>query len=98
MHAFLRLHPDGTCLAVKVQPRAPKNEIGETMGSELKIKITAPPVDDAANEALLRFLADQLDCPRSAVQLVQGHKSHHKVVFVRGMDASTIEQRLSAPT
>lgn len=96
MAPYLRNHPDGVFVAVKVQPRASQNQIGETAGSELKIKVTAPPVDAAANEALLRFLADQLDCPRGAVELVKGHKSRHKVVFIRGLDASTFEQRLSA--
>jgi uncharacterized protein (TIGR00251 family) len=98
MAPYLRVHPDGIYLAIKVQPRSSQNKIGEITGSELKIKINAPPVDDAANEALVCFLADQLDCSRGAVQLVQGHKSRHKVLFIRGLDAPTIEQRLSAST
>ena len=49
-------------LHVKAQPRASRNEIGEVLGSELKIKITAPPVDSAANEALLKFFAELLGC------------------------------------
>src|SRR5260221_5964954 len=59
---FLQIQKDGVCLAVKVQPRAPKNEIGQPLGNELKIKVTAPPVDSAANDALLRFVAEKLDC------------------------------------
>ena len=50
---FLRAQPDGVLLAVKLQPRASKNEIVGPAGEELKIKVTAPPVDAAANEALV---------------------------------------------
>ena len=52
---YLRAHPDGVYLQLKLQPRATENAIGEALGSELKIRVTAPPVDAAANEALLRF-------------------------------------------
>ena len=54
-------------MSVKLQPRASKNEIGGPLGDELKIKVTAPPVDAAANEALVKFLAEKLDCPRGLV-------------------------------
>ena len=95
MPPYLRNHPDGVYLAVKLQPRASQNQIAEIVGSELKIKVTAPPVDAAANEALIRLLADRLECPRGSVQLVQGHKSRHKVIFVRGLDAAIVEERLA---
>ncbi len=81
---FLRATPGGTLLAVKLQPRASKNEIGAPLGDELKIKVTAPPVDEAANEALVKLLAGQLDCARSRVELIRGHKSRHKVVKLHG--------------
>ena len=48
---FLRAQPDGVLLSVKLQPRASANEIGGPLGAELRIKVTAPPVDAAANEA-----------------------------------------------
>jgi uncharacterized protein (TIGR00251 family) len=59
---FLRETTGGVLLAVKLQPRASKNEIGEPLGDELKIKVTAPPVDAAANQALVELLAETLDC------------------------------------
>jgi uncharacterized protein len=93
---YLDQRADGVYLKVKVQPRASKDEIGEALGDELKIKVTAPPVDAAANEALLRLLADRLDCPRSSVQLVRGQTSRHKVLFLRGLKAETVIQRLAA--
>ncbi len=61
------------------------NQIGELLGEELRIKVTAPPVDSAANEALVRLLAEVLDCPRGQVRLVRGHTSPHKVVSVEGV-------------
>ncbi|MBI4658240.1 MAG: DUF167 domain-containing protein [Verrucomicrobia bacterium] len=94
MAPCLRSNPNGVYLAVKLQPRAARNEIASILGSELKIKVTAPPVDAAANQALLRLLVENLGCARGAVQLVQGHKSTHKVVFLEGFDADTVERKL----
>ncbi len=96
MPPFLRPHSTGVYVQIKVQPRASKDEIGEVLGNELKIKVTAPPVDAAANEALLRFLADTLDCPRSSVQLVRGQTSRHKLVFVEGLDAESAAATLQS--
>ncbi len=79
---------------MKVQPRASANEIGEPFGEELRIKVTAPPVDAAANEALVRFLADTLDCPRNRVDIIRGHKSRHKVVSIAGLSAEQVLSRL----
>jgi uncharacterized protein len=93
---FLKPREGGLHLAVKVQPRASKNEIGEALGAELKVKVTAPPVDAAANEALVRFLAEVLGCPRGAVQLVRGHTARHKVLFLRGLDAEEVAKKLHA--
>lgn len=91
---FLRVQADGLLLAVKLQPRASVNGIGEPLGDELRIKVTAPPVDAAANEALLRLLAETLDCPRGRVELVRGHTSRHKVVKLHGLTAATVLARL----
>lgn len=91
--AFLTAQPDGVTLAIKLQPRASKNEIGEATGPELRIKVTAPPVDAAANEALLRLLADALDRPRGKVELIRGHTARHKVVKVYGMTPAVILEK-----
>jgi uncharacterized protein (TIGR00251 family) len=91
---FLKSGPDGVYLALKVQPRASKNEIGEVANGELKIRVTAPPVDSAANEALLRLLAECLGCPRGAVQLIRGQTSRHKQVLVRGMTTEAVAAKL----
>jgi uncharacterized protein (TIGR00251 family) len=91
---FLRVQSDGVCLQVRVQPRSSRNEIGDIIGTELKIKVTAPPVDSAANEALLRFLADTVGCPRGAVQLVRGQTSRHKILCFRGVSVELLCERL----
>ena len=83
-----------TLIAVKLQPRASANEIGEPLGSELRIKVTAPPVDAAANEALLRLLADKLDCPRNRVELLRGHTSRHKVIKLHGISVADVLSKL----
>lgn len=94
--AFLKTSGDAVLLAVKLQPRASRSEIGEPLGDALKIKVTAPPVDSAANEALVRLLAETLDCPRGAVQLVRGQTSRQKVVAIRGLTAEEVAKRLGA--
>jgi uncharacterized protein (TIGR00251 family) len=95
---FLRQQSDGTLLlSVKLQPRASADAICETLGSALKIKITAPPVDSAANEALIRFLSETLGCPRNAVRIVRGATSRHKSIALIGLGAQTVTQRLVPP-
>jgi uncharacterized protein len=95
---YLRAQPNGVWLAIKLQPRASTNEIGEVLGNELRIKVTAPPVDSAANEALVRFLAETLDCARNRVELVRGQTSRHKTVRVLGMTAEDVVKRIGRQT
>ena len=92
---FLTAHADGVTLAVKLQPRASCTEIGVLTGPELRIKVTAPPVDAAANEALVRLLAETLDCPRGQVQLIRGQTSRKKVVKIFGLAAAEGLRRLA---
>jgi len=94
MPAFLHVQADGVLLSVKVQPRASANEIGEALGNELRVKVTAPPVDAAANEALIKLLAQQLHCPRNRVDIVRGHTSRHKTVKLYGLSAEDAAARL----
>jgi hypothetical protein len=91
---FLKAHPEGTLLSLKVIPRAARNEIGEALGNELKIKVTAPPVDSAANRAVIEFLAETLGCSKSNVTLVRGATARHKSVLVKGLTPDEVEARL----
>jgi hypothetical protein len=94
---FLRETSGGTLLAVKLQPRAAKNEIGPALGDELKIKVTAPPVEAAANEALLKLLAETLDCSRGRVELLRGHTARHKTILLHGFTPADVAPILLAP-
>ena len=93
---FLRETSGGTLLSVKLQPRASKNEIGAPLGDELKIKVTAPPVDAAANQALIELLAETLGCSRGKVELIRGQTSRHKTVMLHGFAATFVSQKLSS--
>jgi uncharacterized protein len=93
---WLQIRPDGVVVSLKVQPRAPRNEVGYPMGTELKVRVTAPPVDSAANEALLRFMAERLGCPRNCLQIVRGAISRHKQVLIVGVPAADIAGNLTS--
>jgi uncharacterized protein len=94
--AFISIQSGVVSLHIKLQPRSSRNEVGPIMGNELKIKVTAPPVDAAANEALVKLLSERLDCSRSMLQIVRGRTSRRKTVSVRGMEPPAIVQRLLA--
>ena len=64
--------PTGVRLRVRVQPRASRTELVGLHGGALKVRLAAAPVEGAANDALLRFLAERLELPRSAVRLEAG--------------------------
>jgi hypothetical protein len=91
---FLKAITGGTLLSVKLHPRASTSEIGSPVGAELKIKVTAPPVDAAANEALIKLLARRLDCARGRLELVRGHKSRHKVLNLHGFTPEEVLERI----
>ena len=76
-----------------MQPRASRDEIvGEYQGG-LKIRLTAPPVDDRANEALRKLLASRLNVPLAAVRIASGERSRTKRVEVSGVTAAMIQRR-----
>ena len=72
---------------VRVQPRAPRDEIGGWRAGRLQVRVTAPPVDDRANVAVCKLIAKRAGVPRSAVSVVAGARSRDKVVEVSGLDA-----------
>jgi uncharacterized protein len=76
---------------VRVQPRASRDEIAGEWQDGLKIRLTAPPVDDRANEALRRLLAARLKVPLSAVRIASGDRSRTKRVEVRGVTAAVVQ-------
>jgi len=89
-------HSDGVILAILVQPRASKNQLCGVQGEELKLRLTSPPVDGAANKLCCQFLAKLFGCAKSNVSLVAGHKSRHKKLLVAGVSCPEAV-RLIAP-
>jgi uncharacterized protein (TIGR00251 family) len=85
---------DGIRLSVRIQPGASRTEIVGEHGGALKIRVAAPPVDGAANEALLRFLADQLGVRRAAVTIRSGASGRAKVLRVAGITPREAARRL----
>jgi hypothetical protein len=75
---------------VRVIPRAPRSRVDGLRDAAILIRLAAPPVDGAANDALVAFLADALDIPRRSIQIVSGEKSRDKRVRVEGIDEAGI--------
>ena len=83
---------DGFTFPVRVVPRASRNEIVGLHNEALKVRVAAPPVEGAANDELVKFLAKQLGVPRGAVTLVSGTSSRNKTIRVAKTNATSLEQ------
>ena len=81
---------------VKVQPRAKKNSITGEVGGALKLALTAPPVDGAANRACVEYFSKSLKVPRSSVTIASGERNRRKVVRVHGVTAEQFWERISS--
>ena len=97
MNPAIDVGDGGVFLRVHVQPRASRSEVAGLHGDALKVRLHAPPVDGAANEELIRFLADALGLRRDAVTLVSGATSRAKLLFVRAT-VEQVSELLGAPT
>jgi uncharacterized protein len=93
---WLSRRDDVVVIEAFVQPRAAKNALAGVHGSALKIKITAPPVDDRANRALEDFLAGLIRVPRSHVKVVTGSASRHKRIEVVGVGLEEVAAALNS--
>ncbi len=97
-----RWQNDDLILSIRVQPRASRDEIVGVYGDQLKIRLTAPPVDGKANQHLLRFLASYCQVPRSRVELISGQTGRTKKVRINRPNhlpepVSSPPPRLNAP-
>ena len=81
---------DGCTFRVRIQPRSRRDGITGLHGDALKIRLTAPPVEGKANQALQKFLAKRLGVSPSAVEILTGHTSRQKQVRVTGASADAI--------
>jgi len=87
----------GSALAVRVTPRASRNEIVEVLDDgTIKVRIAAPPADEEANTALIEFLAEILGVPKSRLDIVAGASGRDKLISVVDMDVETAHQRIVA--
>jgi len=75
----------GVTIRLHLQPRASKTELCGIHGDELKVRVTSPPVDDAANRLCIEFFAKTFKVSKSAVSIISGHKSRHKRLQITGI-------------
>ncbi len=87
-------HPLGATFAVRVHPRAARTAITGTVGDALKISVSAPPLEDRANAAVVEFFCGIFSTPSAAVQVVAGDRSRNKVIRIAGRSAAELQQRL----
>jgi uncharacterized protein len=87
--------PEGVRIAVRVQPRASRTEFAGIHGDALRIRLTSPPVDGAANEALVTFLTEHFALPRHAITIISGAHSRSKVVEIAGLSAAQLRRKLN---
>jgi uncharacterized protein (TIGR00251 family) len=85
----------GVTFAIKVHPRARKNQITGVVGEALKLALTAPPVEGKANEAVIEFFADLFDIPRSSVTIATGESSRNKIIRISGVSVQQVRQHLA---
>ena len=93
---FLTTLNNGLVLSVYVQPRASKNQICGIQGDELKIRLTSPPVDGAANKLCREFVADLFDVSKSSVEIISGETSRHKRLRIIGGQPGQFSKHISA--
>jgi uncharacterized protein YggU (UPF0235/DUF167 family) len=83
---------------VRVAPRASRNALARDASGGLRVHLTAPPVDGAANEALVAFLAERLGLPKRALEITAGARGRSKIVTVSGCEAADLERRIALAT
>ncbi len=92
-----RLHDgkNGAAIAIRVTPRSSKNEISEILNDgTVKVRLTAPPVEGQANQALIQFLAGILDVAPSRIEVVAGQTGRDKLVTVLEMDTIAVQEKI----
>ena len=89
----------GTLLDVRVLPRAPRSALAGVRDGALLVRLSAPPIDGQANDALIVLVARTLDVPRRAVSIVSGERARRKRLRIDGLTPAAVQARLagSAP-
>ncbi len=87
---------EGVVISLHVQPRSSRNQIVGIQGDDLKVKLTSPPVDGAANKCCCEFLAKLFSLPKRDVVIVSGDKSRHKRVLLAGVALAAAAELLES--
>ncbi|MBF7083178.1 YggU family protein [Desulfallas sp. Bu1-1] len=90
----LKQDDGGVTIRVRVQPKASKNETAGFLDGALKVRLTAPPVDGAANKACIEFLSRLFGVAKSRVAIVQGHTGRNKTIRIEGLSAAEVRDKL----
>jgi uncharacterized protein (TIGR00251 family) len=92
----VRVSASGTLVDLRVIPRSPRAALDGVREGRLLVRVTAPPVEQAANDAVVRLLADVLDVPKSAIAIASGATSRNKTARVGGLTFDQVRARLAA--
>ena len=82
---------DGITFSIRVQPRSSKNEIIGIQSGSLKVKLTSPPIENAANQLCIKLFSQWLDINKSKIQIISGLKSRNKKIKIYGLNKSDFE-------
>jgi len=93
---LIRATPTGVVIDVQVIPRAKRSAFSGERDGRVLIRLSAPPVDGAANAALQQFLADALGCPRRDIHIISGETARIKRVAVKGVSGEAVERAIAA--
>jgi len=86
---------NGSAITVRVTPRMARNQIYDILDDgTIKIRLIAPPVEGKANKELIKFLADVLEVPASAIDIIAGQSGHDKLVSIFNLDSEQVQQRI----
>ncbi len=96
MPDWLQPAADGVVVSLHVQPRASRNEIVGERGGLLKVRLTSPPVEGAANRLCCEYIAKLCHLPKRDVTVHSGEKSRQKRLLIRGLDPGRVESALAA--
>lgn len=86
---------DAVTFSVRLHPKARRERIAGVVGDALKLEVTAPPVQDKANDACTRFFAEFLKVPRASVTIAAGTGSRNKVIRITGLSAEEVESAIA---
>jgi len=92
---FLTILDENLILRIHVQPRSSRNQICGIQGEELKIRLTSPPVDGAANKLCREFVADIFEVPKSSVEIISGETSRHKRLRIIGTHPGQFSKQIN---